>query len=353
MMIQNPASKFYRLSTLFHAFKAIYQLTPQQVDAFINAYEIYDYDWVHGQAMKNSQTIEYAQVKKSLIDWYSVLNHLCAMGAVEKMYIPPALDLSQGVIDNQILFERKFAESLHMKAGDTVLELGCGKGRVAAHLAALTGADITGINIDQVQLDNARTFAQKNNLSQQCHFTNADFNDLPLAFPDEHFDCMYEIQALSLCRDLPKLFQELHRVLKPGAKISFLEWVRLPNYSANNPHHVTLMQQIKPLIGAIGTPSPDEYESALRDAGFNILVSEDPSINKSQLPLINQAGDNYEKFMPFIKLLVKVKLLPKHFIVLIERLEKHVEALCEADKLRLVTMCYHFIAQKNNTVEKN
>ncbi|KTD39397.1 biotin synthase BioC [Legionella nautarum] len=346
MIKVNPNSKFYRLATIWNSFKAIYHLSPQQVEAFLNAYNIYDYDWVDGQAVKDSQPVEYQQVKQNLIAWYEVINHLCAIGQVEKMYIPPTLDVTENVISNQLLFEKKLSRLLDVKAGDKLFELGCGKGRVAAHLASLTGAEITGFNIDQSQLDNAILFAQKNGLSQQCKFINADLNDLPFNFADNEFDAAYEIQALSLCRDLNKLFHELHRILKPGGKLSLLEWVRLPNYDAQNPHHLALMKQIKPLIGAIGTPSPAEYEEALRHAGFEVLLSEDPSINKSQEPLISKAGSNYDKLDPIVKFLVKIKVLPVHFIVLLDRLSQNVEALCEADRLGLVTMSYHLIAQK-------
>ncbi|KTD31420.1 MULTISPECIES: class I SAM-dependent methyltransferase [Legionella] len=346
MMTLNPSTKFYRLATIWNSFKALYHLPPQKVDAFLEAYNIYHCDWVHGQAMDDSKPIEYEEIKQKLIHWYEVINHLCALGQVEKMYIPPTLDLAQNVIENQILFERKFAHLLEIKAKDKVFELGCGKGRVAAHLAALTGAQITGINIDQTQLDNAIAFAKKKNLSQQCQFINADFNDLPFAFADNYFDCIYEIQALSLSRDLGKLFSELYRILKPGGKLSLLEWVRLPNYNAQDPHHLELMQKIKPLIGAIGTPSPEDYQSLLLQAGFEVLVSEDPSINKSQEPLIHKAGSNYDKITPIVKFLVKINLLPQHFSLLLDRLSQDVEALCEADRLGLVTMSYHLVAQK-------
>ena len=58
-----------------------------------------------------------------------------------------------------------------MKAGDKVLEIGCGKGRVAAHFAsAATGAHVTGINIDPIQLKSARNFAQKRNVRILCFF---------------------------------------------------------------------------------------------------------------------------------------------------------------------------------------
>lgn len=346
MMTLNPNSKLYRLSTMLRAFKAIYQLSPLQVDAFIKSYDIYDCDWEDGQAIKNSENIEYPYIKENLLNWYGVINHLCAVGEVEKMYIPPTMNLSENIIKNQLLFEEKFGRLIDMKAGDKVFELGCGKGRVAAHLASITGAHITGINIDQGQLDNAIDFSQKNGLAEQCNFINADFNDLPFPYADNSFDCIYEIQALSLSRDLDKLFQELYRILKPGGKISLLEWVRLPNYDSQNPHHVALMKQIKPLVGAIGTPSPAEYEQALRNAGFEVLISADPSVNKSQGPLIDKASGFFDKLFPYLNVLVKIKLLPKHFVALFDRLGKNTEALCEADRLGLITMSYQLIAEK-------
>ena len=291
--------------------------------------------------------MEYQDVKQNILNWYEVMNHLCAIGEVEKMYIPPTMDVSNNIINNQLLFEAHFCQSIGMKPGKKILELGCGRGRVAAHLASISGADITAINIDQTQLDDAIAFSKKNNLDKQCHFLNADFNDLPFSFKENSFDGMYEIQALSLSRDLNKLFSELHRIMKPKGKISLLEWVRLPAYDPENPHHVELMKKVKPLIGAIGTPSPTEYEDALRDAGFKVLVSHDPSVNQTQEPLINQASYYFNKIFPFISFLVMIKVLPMHFVTLFNKLSQDVEALCEADRLGLVTMCYQLVAEKS------
>lgn len=346
MMTLNPNSKLYRLSTILHSVKALYKLSPQDVDSFIKSYEVYDYDWVEGQATNASKKIDYSEVKKNIITWYQVLNHLCAIGSVEKMYIPPTMDLSKNVSENQMLFEKQFSEWLGMKAGDNVLELGCGRGRVAAHLASITGANITGFNIDQSQLDNATQFAERNGLSKQCNFINKDFNDLPFPFPDNHFDCAYEVQVLSISRDLEKLFRELHRIMKPGARLSLSEWIRLENYNPNNAYHADLMRRIKPLVGAIGTPSIKEYETALQRAGFQILLSKNPNINNLQLPLIDKTSNDFTKVARTIDWLVKFKLIPKHFIALFERLGRDTDALCEADRLGLITMTYHFIAEK-------
>ncbi len=342
----DTSEMLYRLSTILTSFKALYRLTPEQVNSFVNSYDIYNYEWIDGKAFDGAKEIKYEEVKQKIIDWYSVLNHLCAIGEVEKMYIPPTLDNTKGILANQVLFERRFADQIGMKGGFHVLELGCGKGRVAAHLAGLTGASITGINIDQGQLDSANQFAKRNGLTEQCQFLNRDINDLPLPFGDNSFDCVYEIQALSLCKDLPKLFNELHRVMRPGAKLSILDWVRLPNYNPDDPHHVDLMRRIKPLIGAIGTPSPTEYEQFLKAAGFEILVSEEPSINHSQDPHVEKASQQYVMIERLIKFLVKIRVFPKHFVILIDRFCQDGDALIEATKKGLVTTSYHLVAQK-------
>lgn len=340
-------AKRYRLSTIFNECKAIYNFSPEEVNAFVKSYDIYNLDWDdRGHAIDGSVKVPYDKVKKNILSWYTVINHLCAVGEVEKMYIPPALDLSKNIIDNQNLFEEKFSRELGVGPKDHVFELGCGRGRVAAHVAKLTGAHITGINIDQTQLDSAVVFAKNNGLAKQCQYINADFNDLPFPYPDNHFDAIYEIQVLSVSRDYHKLFKELHRILKPGGKMSLLEWVRLPKYDESNPEHLRLMKKIKPLIGAIGTPSPKEYEAALRKAGFKVVISEDPSINHSQEPLIRKASSFFAKLFPVFRFLVKIRILPKHFITLFDRLSKNTEALCKADKMGLITMCYHLVAQK-------
>lgn len=346
MELVDSRSKFYRLLTILRSFFALYRLTPKQVDSFIKSYEVYDCDWVDGKAIRGSQIVDYADVKKNIITWYEVLNHLCAIGNVEKMYIPPSMDLNKNVFENQKLYEKQFAEWLGMKKGDQVFELGCGRGRVASHLASITGAHITGINIDQTQLDSGNAYIKKNGLTNQCTFLKADFNDLPFPFPDNHFDCIYEVQVLSLSRDLDKLFRELHRILKPGGRISLCEWVRLPGYDPNNPHHAELLRLIKPLVGAIGTPSVERYEKALRNAGFKVTMSKNPSINDLQVPLINKTTGYFDKVWATIKFLTKIKILPKHFVTLFERLGRHSDALCEADRLGLICMVYHFIAEK-------
>lgn len=337
----------YRLSTVLKSLKTLYSLPQEKIDAFLGSYDIYDHDWAdEKQLIENMGAGYYQEVKRKLVDYYSVLNHLCAIGQVEKMYIPPAIDLNVSIIANQALYEKKMCADLGIKKGDKVLDVGCGRGRVAQHVASLTGAQVVGVNLDQNQLESAKRFAAGRGLSNRCEFQMADINELPFAFPDNSFDAMYHIQVFSLAKDLQSLFKEIHRILKPGAKLACLDWVRLPKYNANNPYHASLMKRIKPLIGAIGTPSIEEYVGAIEKAGFEIVISENASIDGLQAPLIENADKFFTRVTRMIQLFVRWKILPKHFKALFDRLTKDGEAFIEADRQRLVTTSYYIVAQK-------
>ena len=51
-----------------------------------------------------------------------------------------------------------------------------------------------------------------------------------------------------------------------------------------------------------------------------------------------------------INALVKVKILPRHFKALFDRLTKDGEAFVEADRLRLVTTSHYIVAQKKRMI---
>ncbi len=337
----------YRCATIARSLKTLYTLPPENVDAFVKSYEIYHHDWEDETKMIESMGPDYyKEIQRKLVDYYSVLNHLCALGQVEKMYIPPAMDLKASIIKNQSLFEKMMARDLELKPGNKALDIGCGRGRVAGHIAKLTGAMITGLNLDLDQLASAKRFAAAKGLSKQCQFIHRDLNQLPHPFPDGSLDAVYHVQVFSYAKDLQKMLDEIYRMLKPGGRFACLDWVSLANYNPKDPHHMDLMRRIKPLVGAIGTPSVEKYTQCLQNAGFKILKSENPSVGGTQAPLIDRADKFYTRVWKAIELLVKCKILPKHFTVLFERLTRDGQAFVEADKNQIVTSCYYLCAEK-------
>lgn len=338
---------FYRVSTILRSIKTLYTLSPDKVKSFVDSYDVYHYDWQNEEELIAAFGQDYyAQVKKRIIDYYSVLNHLCAIGQVEKMYIPAAMDLSKSLGENQKLFEQKMCRDLGVGKGSKVLDIGCGRGRIASHVATYTDANVTGMNIDATQLESAHQFVLGKGLSDRCQFKMADLNDLPLPFPDNSFDAVYEVGVFTYSKDLKKLFQEINRVLKPGGKFAALDWIRLPNFDPTNPHHADLMRRMKPLVGAIGSPTIEEFSGSLKDAGFHLLLNENASIDGLQAPLIENADNFFKGVTKGVEILVRCKLLPAHFKILFDRLTKDGEAFVEADRLRLVTSSHYVLGQK-------
>ncbi|KAI2619498.1 S-adenosyl-L-methionine-dependent methyltransferase [Hypomontagnella submonticulosa] len=334
-----------RWKTFLKAFKHIHNLTPKEVDDFMASYEIYNLDWANEDEMVKAFGPNYQQrVGDCLRAYYSVLNHLCSLGDVEKMYIPPLMDKKASVLDNQLLYEESIAKDIGFKPGMRVLDLGCGRGRVAAHMTSFSGVQVTGLNIDANQIAQAREW------NERCGFDNEfvvhDQNDLPLPFADESFDAFYEIQALSLCKDPSASFKEIYRLLKPGAKFSLLDWVSLPPYNPEDPVHAGLMRRVKPLIGAVGTPTPASFEKALIDAGFTVTRSDNPSIDGLQAPLIDKVDIYFRSVRRVIHGLVRLHALPPHFKVLIDRLCLDGQAFVKMDNMRLITTTYRIIAEK-------
>lgn len=334
-----------RLKTFLRAFKRIRDLTPKEIDDFMASYQIYNLDWANEDEMIAAFGPNYAQrVGDCLQAYYSVLNHLCSLGDVEKMYIPPLMDKKASVRDNQLLTEEAIARDVGLTPGMRVLDLGCGRGRVAAHMTSYTGAQVVGLNIDANQLAQAREFNEKCGFSNK--FVEHDQNVLPLPFRDAEFDAFYEIQALSLCKDPAALFREIYRVLKPGAKFLLLDWVSLPQYDPADPKHAELMRRVKPLIGAVGTPTPAGFEKALEDAGFAVTRSDNPSIDGLQAPLIDKVDIYFRAMRRLIHGLVRVHALPQHFTTLIDRFCLDGQAFVEMDNMRLITTTYRIVAQK-------
>jgi len=281
-------------------------------------------------------------------DYYRILNFLCSIGDVEKMYILPIIDSSVGISRNQDLFEEKMMHDLDLETGHKVLEIGCGRGRIAVHVASVKGVSVTGINIEPTQVQLGNDYAKRIGLQDCVHIIKHSFNDLPLPFPDNSFDAIYEVQALTYIEggNFYRLFHECFRMMKPGAKLSFLDWVRLSKFNPQNSVHKEMLSKVKPLLGAVFTPSVEEYISALERSGFQIISSGIPSINGFQYPLIERAVHSFVFLGYLIKFAVFLRILPHHFKILFERINKDGTTFVKGDQERLWTSVWQIVAQK-------
>jgi sterol 24-C-methyltransferase len=96
----------------------------------------------------------------------------------------------------------------------------------------------------------------------------------------------------------------------------------------------------------VGTPTPEILETALAEAGFTVLRSDNASVGGLQAPLIDKVDLYFRSMRQVILGLVKTHVLPRHFKTLINRLCLDGQAFVKMDTMRLITTSYRIIAQK-------
>jgi sterol 24-C-methyltransferase len=162
--------------------------------------------------------------------------------------------------------EHFVAARLGLSRGMTCLDVGCGVGGPMRNIAVFSGAHITGITINQYQVNIGNKYNQNLGLSDRCHITQGDFQNLP--FESNSFDSVYEIEATCHSPDRVACFSGIHRVLKSGGKFCGYEWVMLDRYDPNNRQHVRIKEGIE--VGN-ALPTLVHYSEIVRNmeaAGF-------------------------------------------------------------------------------------
>lgn len=116
------------------------------------------------------------------------------------------------------------------KAGDTCLDLCCGSGDITQLLAKRVGKTGTVIGADfaPAQLTiAAERIANIYPPLDRIKWVEADALNLP--FDDNYFDAATMGYGLRNVTDIPRSLAELHRVLKPDAKVAILDFHRPSN----------------------------------------------------------------------------------------------------------------------------
>lgn len=118
------------------------------------------------------------------------------------------------------------AEHYGLKAGDKILDIGCGKGYLLFDFTKVVpGIDVTGVDISAYALNNS-----KEEIKDHLQVCNAT----ALPFEDRSFDFVYSINTLHTlyCYELDKALREMQRVSKDNQYLC-VESYRNENEKAN------------------------------------------------------------------------------------------------------------------------
>jgi 27-O-demethylrifamycin SV methyltransferase len=117
----------------------------------------------------------------------------------------------------------RMIEAAELAPGLDVLDVGCGTGAPACHLAKTHGVRVMGITTSAVGVASARERAAAEGLSDQVRFELRDGMDN--GFPHESFDRVWVLESSHLMRRREQLMSECARVLRPGGRLALCDIV--------------------------------------------------------------------------------------------------------------------------------
>ena len=126
-------------------------------------------------------------------------------------------DAARSLADAQAAKYQRIIDTLGLRAGDQVLEIGCGWGGFAEHAARL-GIRVHGVTISSAQLEHARQRIEKAGLSECAHLAFRDYRDLPSL--GLQADAIVSIEMFEAVGEAQwgAYFDVVRRCLRPGGK---------------------------------------------------------------------------------------------------------------------------------------
>ncbi len=161
----------------------------------------------------------------------------------------------------------RLADNTLMQSGDRVLDICAGLCGPARWYANERGVDVTGVDISPNRVDGAKQLNALVGLANQVHPVLASAMDIP--FEDGRFDAAVSQESFLHVPDKSKTLHEAFRVLRPGARFSFTDWVM------HTPMPQEEFEEYRRRFACQSLLSIPEYEELLKDAGFIIVSAKD------------------------------------------------------------------------------
>lgn len=290
-------------------------------------------------------------------NFYDLITKFYERGWGESFHFAPRYkgeDFKASILRHEYLLGAK----LGLTEKDSVLDVGCGIMGPARNLARISGTHITGLTINQYQVDRANQLNSQSSVSHLLKAVQGDFMAIP--FPDNHFDKAYAIEALCHAPDMTGVYKQILKKLKPGGWAAFYQWGMTGKYDQENPEYVKIKEQIEYGNSITKIKTLKEIDEAVKASGFIIeettdLVQADygndvPWYATLQsgwsLKQIRQTKGSRMVMKQVFKTLEALKVVKKGVVKTQKILLIAADALVEGGKLEIFTPMYLVVVRK-------
>lgn len=155
----------------------------------------------------------------------------------------------------------------NLREGEIVLDLGSGAGFDCFIASRKVGASgkVIGVDMTPAMIEKARLNAAKGSFSN-VEFRLGEIENLPVA--DNCVDAVISNCVINLSTDKARVFREMHRVLKPGGRISVSDMALLRQLPES------IRKNVDAYVGCVaGAVLVDEYKKLIEEAGFGSIAA--------------------------------------------------------------------------------
>lgn len=159
------------------------------------------------------------------------------------------------------------AKAAHLKPAQKIADFCAGLAGPARYYATRYGVDVTGIELTPARVRGANELTRLVGLQDKVRVIEGNVTAVPLA--DRSVDAVLSQEAFLHVPDKARALREAHRILKPGGRLAFTDWVaHRPLSDADT----TLMWQGMAATNLLNMP---DYVTLIENCGFTVEATQD------------------------------------------------------------------------------